>query len=285
MVAYNRVNLHVTAGVGSPYRTFDAPGAASSHFYVSKTGAVEQFVDTDLRAEADLDGNDATISIETEGGWPGGIANSEPWTPEQVEQLARIYAWTVTTHGIALRLATSSARGAASQGLSWHRLGVDGHFPALPSALAGRAQRGGGMRYSQARGKLCPGDAKIGQVPAVLARASALLGAAPPNAAPAPATVVAPGVAAPRYPLPAGHCFGPLEGPAWQHSGFRDHREDLRSWQRRMRDRGWSLTADGYYGPQTNAVTRAFQAEKELAVDGLIGPQTWAAAWTAPVTR
>ncbi len=297
MAAYNRVNLHVTAGTGSPFATFDRPGAASAHFYVARSGAVEQLVDTSLRAEADLDGNDATISVETEGGWPAAVANTETWTAAQVEALAGLYAWVVTTHGVALQIATSSAPGAASRGLSWHRLGIDGSFPALPSVLAGRTQRGGGMHYSTARGKVCPGDAKIRQVTAVFERARAVLGGAPPapatasSSAPAPAaaatsaTVVAPGVPAPGYPLPSGHCFGPKAGPTWQHSGFYDHRDDLRRWQQRMHARGWALTPDGYYGPETNAVTRAFQAEKALTVDGLIGPQTWAAAWTAPVTR
>jgi len=51
-----------------------------------------------------------------------------------------------------------------------------------------------------------------------------------------------------------------------------------------MGKRGWTITADGFYGNQTSSVTRQFQQEKGLSVDGLIGPQTWAAAWTAPVT-
>ena len=51
-----------------------------------------------------------------------------------------------------------------------------------------------------------------------------------------------------------------------------------------MKDRGWSITPDGYYGPQTAAVARAFQREKRLAAHGLIGPKTWAAAWEEPVT-
>ncbi|PRX97869.1 peptidoglycan-binding protein [Allonocardiopsis opalescens] len=57
-----------------------------------------------------------------------------------------------------------------------------------------------------------------------------------------------------------------------------------RTWQRRMRDRGWTIVADGRYGPDSERVCRAFQAEKGLAVDGVVGPETWRAAWTAPVT-
>jgi len=61
-------------------------------------------------------------------------------------------------------------------------------------------------------------------------------------------------------------------------------RQDVRAWQARMAQRGWDITVDGAFGPQSEGVARAFQAEKGLTVDGLVGRQTWAAAWTAPVT-
>ena len=166
MAAYNRVNLHVTAGNGSPFGTFNRPNAASSHLFVFKDGTSEQYVDTDYRAEADLQGNDATISVETEGAAPGVDANAEPWTPEQVETLARIFAWAVQTHGIAVQIAHDSKIGDSSKGLSWHRLGIDGNFDA---AHPGRRQLGGGMLYSPDSGKVCPGNAKIDQAPAIFA--------------------------------------------------------------------------------------------------------------------
>jgi hypothetical protein len=106
----------------------------------------------------------------------------------------------------------------------------------------------------------------------------------PPTPPPAPK----PGATAPVFPLPKGHAFGPKSGPAWQHSGYFDHRADLKVWQQRMIDRGWNLGkagADGLYGPDTARVARQFQAEKGLKpVDALIGAVTWAAAWTAPIT-
>jgi hypothetical protein len=55
-------------------------------------------------------------------------------------------------------------------------------------------------------------------------------------------------------------------------------------WQAQMAARGWSLDVDDEYGPASANVCRQFQAEKGLEVDGVVGPITWDAAWTAPVT-
>jgi hypothetical protein len=107
-----------------------------------------------------------------------------------------------------------------------------------------------------------------------------------PGAAPVQAAPVDNGSRpAPAFPLPSGSYFGPKDGPAESVSGYYSHRDDLRTWQSRMAARGWKIDADGLYGDQTASITRQFQAEKGLFVDGLIGPQTWAAAWTAPITK
>jgi murein L,D-transpeptidase YcbB/YkuD len=59
---------------------------------------------------------------------------------------------------------------------------------------------------------------------------------------------------------------------------------DVRTWQQQMKNRGWSIGVDQIYGSQSATVCRQFQAEKGLSADGLVGPQTWAASWNAPVT-
>lgn len=59
---------------------------------------------------------------------------------------------------------------------------------------------------------------------------------------------------------------------------------DIRQWQQRMHDRGWTIGVDGMYGPESKSKCLAFQREKGLRVDGEVGPITWAATWTAPVT-
>jgi peptidoglycan hydrolase-like protein with peptidoglycan-binding domain len=76
----------------------------------------------------------------------------------------------------------------------------------------------------------------------------------------------------PGYPLmlrPPPYVSGPA---AWK-------------WQRKMAVRGWLLKVDGMYGPQSATACRAFQAEKHLTVDGVVGPVTWHATWVSPVTR
>lgn len=62
------------------------------------------------------------------------------------------------------------------------------------------------------------------------------------------------------------------------------------NWQLRMRNRGWKIAVDGFYGPDSAKVATAFQTEYEhapgpgLAVDGIVGPKTWAASYTTPIT-
>lgn len=133
------------------------------------------------------------------------------------------------------------------------------------------------MHLSVVASPLCD-DASLWNLP--------MLGSATP---PVPPTPTPPPTEVPRFPLPAGFYYGPLEGPKQSISGR--HRTDsdawragLRAWQQRMRNRGWTITPDGYYGAQTRSVALAFQREKRLVADGLIGPVTWRAAWTAPVT-
>lgn len=60
------------------------------------------------------------------------------------------------------------------------------------------------------------------------------------------------------------------------------HGPDVLAWQKQLQTRGWSLTADGFFGPKSGGVTKSFQAEKHLLADSRVGPITWRAAFTLP---
>ena len=59
---------------------------------------------------------------------------------------------------------------------------------------------------------------------------------------------------------------------------------NVRRWQAQMAKRGWRIKTTGTFDAASDQVCRKFQAEKDLDQDGKVGPATWAAAWTAPVT-
>jgi hypothetical protein len=59
--------------------------------------------------------------------------------------------------------------------------------------------------------------------------------------------------------------------------------EDVERWQKRMFARGWKIPTSGVYDDATRGVCVKFQKEKALEADGVVGSDTWRAAWTAPL--
>jgi hypothetical protein len=88
-----------------------------------------------------------------------------------------------------------------------------------------------------------------------------------------PAPAPAPVPTAPPFPGRLMHAASPMM-----------HGDDVRQVQARLRERGWTISVDGWFGPQTDRVVRQFQADKRLAVDGIVGPVTWSTLWTSPIT-
>lgn len=58
--------------------------------------------------------------------------------------------------------------------------------------------------------------------------------------------------------------------------------DDVKKWQGII-----GVTADGIFGPATEAATKLYQQKYKLAADGVVGPQTWAKALgtTAPIAK
>ena len=95
----NRLNLHIAVSEASSLYGFFSGAAVCSHFYVRRDGTIEQYIDSAFYSAADLEGNDATISAETQGGVTN--ADREEWTPQQLASLANIFRWVRQTHGVA----------------------------------------------------------------------------------------------------------------------------------------------------------------------------------------
>lgn len=49
---------------------------------------------------------------------------------------------------------------------------------------------------------------------------------------------------------------------------------DVRWLQMALTKKGYSLVCDGIFGPKTDEAVRAFQADRGLAIDGIVGPAT-----------
>lgn len=167
MSRYDIVCVHTIVGY--------AP-AHAAHFSVRADGTILQSRDTRYRSAANLDGNHRVIAIENEDHGPrfGGTPRLPKWvplTPEQVEANARILAWVHDQHGVPLKLCPDSRP--KSRGLAYHRQGIDGNFgPGTDYPAPGRVS--GGEVWTSSRGKVCPSDARIAQLPEILARAREL---------------------------------------------------------------------------------------------------------------
>ncbi len=84
-----------------------------------------------------------------------------------------------------------------------------------------------------------------------------------------------PVVKAPAFPLGPNGDYHEAANPRFK--------PGVKQFQQKLKDRGWDIKADGFFGDKTTQVVRAFQKEKRLGMDGRVGPLTWKAIFTAPL--
>lgn len=198
------------------------------------------------QADAQFDANAFATSIECSDGGHSGV----PFSDKQVAASIQLGVWWCEQTG-----------NPAEPAESWNGKGLGYHS----------------MFYEWNKDHhVCPGEARISQLrneiwPEIRHR----LGGPRPNPTPPPALHWTP------FPLRQDDYYG-LNHNAGM--GSAEGEPGLRIWQGQMANRGWSLSVDGKFGPETDKVTRQFQKEKGLGVDGRVGLHTWNAAWALPVT-
>lgn len=241
--------LHVTQSNGSPFGAFAgavSPNRRFSNLWVGKDGSVEQYTHPGMKPWAQAAGNGQYVAVETEG------FTTEPLTDAQIGSLAKIH----------------------------NDLGAPDTLAEAPGQPGVGTHVMGGVAWGN---HSCPGPVRAGQRQAIIDKAKSLRPVAPPKppASDIPPVFTKPPVATPPVthpPLPKVPSF-----PGTTQRGSKG--AAVYAVQGRLAARGWHLAVDGDFGRGTDTVVRAFQAEKKLTVDGIVGPATWAALWTAPVTK
>lgn len=217
-------------------------GGIESHFYIRKSGAVEQYRDTDVQADANTDANGFAISIETQGMGPG------TWNTKQLAAIKALVDWCHDVHGIPKTVPQS-----------WNGAGVGFHvqFP-------GRWDK---------RGATCPGPRRQRQYWDVLVPWMAGRGGGAQSVPYAPAPKPA---SKPFKPLwtPTGDMsvkqIQRVVGVTADGLYGKATKAAVKRYQRRL----GGIRADGLWGARTEAAHHAHGSGGTLIVDGIEGPAT-----------
>lgn len=117
-------------------------------------GVIYQWMDTEDKADANLEGNHRLISIETADNAPRSASDIKPWTPKQCAAIIRLVARLCKRYDIPAVLVPDSRPN--RRGIAYHRQGIN------PWRVSG------GELWSGARGKECPGDERIRQIEQII---------------------------------------------------------------------------------------------------------------------
>jgi hypothetical protein len=177
MRSHSIICLHTMVGsLAGTHSMFKANGygGTESHFGVGHNGTTYQWQDLDFSADANLSGSRDVISIETAdfgegpfGRWDTKGDNVPPWTAQQIEALAKIIAWCCKRYDIPCVLIPDSKTG---------RRGIGFHAQGVPRKSTDTVSQTGGVLWSKAAGKVCPGRRRIAQIPLVIHRARLIMG-------------------------------------------------------------------------------------------------------------
>jgi len=89
----------------------------------------------------------------------------------------------------------------------------------------------------------------------------------------------------PPHPRRKGKKGPDFPGTDMDRKGFaRKDDPNVRLFQARLAERGWRIDVSGKFDKRTEVVIRAFQREKRLYVDGVVGKNTWRMIWEAGIT-
>ena len=247
----NYTQARIDPDIAIAHSAVDAPGPSSlfsffdstsvgveTHFFIKNDGVIEQYLDTNVRADANRYVNGRAVSFETE---DEGDPNNRKWTPQQVASIKRLLAWLWQVHP---RIQKRMCPGPYESGVGYHTM-----FGA-PSAWTPVV-------------KTCPGTVRKVQWAAEIApwiRGYSTY--VPPKPAPAPSPSV-----------PGGMCEVNVRVLRRGSRGG-----DVKSLQVLLRAKaGQNVAADGDFGPATDAAVRNVQRFFRLAVDGVVGSKTWGA--------
>lgn len=171
MRTHNIVCLHTMAGTFAGTNIFfhqNGFGGTESHFGISGSGVARQWQDLDFTADANNEGNDEVISIETADmgedfpAWGG--SDVPPWTEAQIDKIIDIVGWCCDHYGIPRTLIPDTKPG--RRGIGYHRQGIPGNFPQPYTGLVE-----GGQLWTvlpKGFGKPCPGTNRIRQIETII---------------------------------------------------------------------------------------------------------------------